>query len=83
MRFYIICRGLFAGSKPWVLAETPDEPYARDEANTWKTTFVVSTATSVPAPMAIPMSAWASAGASLTPSPTIATCLPSRWSCST
>jgi hypothetical protein len=42
MRFYIICRGLFPGSKPWVLAETVDEPYARDEANTWKTTFVVS-----------------------------------------
>ena len=42
MRFYIICRGLYPGSEPWVLAETVDEPYARDEANTWKTTFVVS-----------------------------------------
>jgi hypothetical protein len=35
-----------------------------------------STATSVPAPMAIPMSAVASAGASFTPSPTIATFFP-------
>ena len=35
-----------------------------------------STATSVPAPMAIPTSAVAKAGASLTPSPTIATRLP-------
>ena len=37
------------------------------------TTSAVSMATSVPAPMAMPTSAWASAGASLTPSPTIAT----------
>ena len=33
-------------------------------------------ATSVPPPMAIPMSDWASAGASLMPSPTIATIAP-------
>ena len=37
------------------------------------TTSAESIATSVPAPMAIPTSARASAGASLTPSPTIAT----------
>ena len=35
-------------------------------------------ATSVPVPMAMPRSACASAGASLTPSPTTATCWPSR-----
>jgi len=40
-------------------------------------------ATSVPEPMAIPTSALVSAGASLTPSPTIATNFPSDWSCST
>ena len=39
-----------------------------------------SIATSVPEPMAIPTSAWASAGASLIPSPTIATFLPSACS---
>ncbi len=38
-----------------------------------------SIATSVPVPMATPTSAEASAGASLTPSPTIATALPSAW----
>ena len=37
-------------------------------------------ATSVPVPMARPRSAWASAAASLTPSPTIATTAPSAWS---
>ena len=37
------------------------------------TTSAVSMATSVPAPMAMPRSAWASAGASFTPSPTMAT----------
>ena len=37
-------------------------------------------ATSVPVPMAMPRSAWASAGASLMPSPTIATTLPSACS---
>ena len=37
------------------------------------TMSAVSMATSVPAPIAIPTSAWASAGASFTPSPTIAT----------
>ena len=36
-----------------------------------------SIATSVPVPIAMPRSAWASAGASLTPSPTIATTRPS------
>ena len=36
-------------------------------------------ATSVPLPMAMPRSAWASAAASLTPSPTMATTLPSSW----
>lgn len=39
----------------------------------------VSRATSVPAPMAMPMSAWASAGASFIPSPTIATTCPFFW----
>lgn len=38
-----------------------------------------STATSVPAPIAIPTSAVASAGASFTPSATIATFLPPAW----
>ena len=38
-----------------------------------------SIATSVPLPMAIPRSACASAGASLIPSPTIATTLPVSW----
>ena len=41
-----------------------------------RTTSAVSMATSVPAPMAMPRSAWASAGASLTPSPTMATLRP-------
>ncbi len=36
-------------------------------------------ATSVPVPIARPRSAWASAAASLTPSPTIATTRPSAW----
>src|SRR6266508_1592436 len=40
---------------------------------------LASMATSVPLPMAIPRAAWTSAGASLTPSPTIATVLP--WAC--
>src|SRR2546428_2295578 len=44
------------------------------------TMSAVSIATSVPAPIAIPTSAWANAGASLTPSPTIATFLPARCS---
>ena len=35
-----------------------------------------SAATSVPVPIAMPRSAWASAAASLTPSPTMATTLP-------
>ena len=39
-----------------------------------------SIATSVPAPIAMPTSARASAGASLTPSPTIATRRPASWS---
>ena len=39
-----------------------------------------SIATSVPVPIASPRSAWASAGASLTPSPTIATTRPSACS---
>src|SRR4030067_1109704 len=38
-----------------------------------------SIAMSVPVPIAIPTSAWASAGASLIPSPTIATTFPSAW----
>ena len=45
-----------------------------------RTMSAVSIATSVPAPIAIPTSAWANAGASLTPSPTIATLLPARCS---
>src|SRR6266542_498935 len=44
------------------------------------TTSAVSIATSVPAPMAMPRSATARAGASLTPSPTMATLRP--WPCS-
>ena len=40
-------------------------------------------ATSVPAPIAMPTSACARAGASLTPSPTIATVRPSLWSSAT
>src|SRR5665811_208991 len=39
-----------------------------------------SIATSVPVPMARPRFAWASAAASFTPSPTIATMAPVRWS---
>ena len=42
-----------------------------------------SIATSVPEPIAMPRSAWASAAASLTPSPTIATTRPSRCSAAT
>lgn len=42
MRYFIICTGLYPESEPWVLAETVDEAYARDEANTWTTTVVVS-----------------------------------------
>ena len=41
---------------------------------------LASIATSVPVPMASPRSAWASAAASLTPSPTMATTRPSAWS---
>ena len=48
-----------------------------------RTTSAVSIATSVPAPIAMPRSAWASAGASLTPSPTIATRLPAACSSAT
>ena len=40
------------------------------------TMSAASTATSVPVPIATPMSAWASAGESFTPSPTIATMCP-------
>ena len=40
-------------------------------------------ATSVPVPMAMPRSAWARAGASLMPSPTIATTCPSAWRAAT
>ena len=46
------------------------------------TTSPASTATSVPAPMAMPTSAATRAGASFTPSPTIATRCPSRRSAS-
>lgn len=46
-----------------------------------RTTSAASTATSVPVPMAMPTSAWARAGESLTPSPTIATFIPCFWSC--
>src|SRR5665647_3262052 len=45
-----------------------------------RTTSAVSMATSVPAPIATPMSAVARAGASLTPSPTMATRRPARCS---
>ena len=44
---------------------------------------LASIATSVPVPIAMPMSAWASAGASLMPSPTMATFLPPACSAST
>ena len=47
-----------------------------------KVTSEASMATSVPVPMAIPTSAWANAGASLMPSPTMPTKWPSscsRW----
>lgn len=43
------------------------------------TTWAASTATSVPAAIAIPTSACASAGESFTPSPTIATRIPLLW----
>ncbi|MNX94005.1 hypothetical protein D3C86_1262200 [compost metagenome] len=39
-----------------------------------------SMATSVPVPRAMPTSAWASAGASLMPSPTMPTVWPASWS---
>ena len=52
-----------------------DRRAGRDEA---RTTPADSMATSVPAPIAMPTSARASAGASLTPSPTIATGSPRR-----
>ena len=42
-------------------------------------TPALSMATSVPVPMAMPTCAWASAGASLMPSPAIATNRPSDW----
>ena len=45
-----------------------------------KTISADSIATSVPLPMAIPISAWAKAGASFIPSPTMATNLFSSWS---
>ena len=45
-----------------------------------KVTSEAAIATSVPVPMAIPRSAWASAGASLMPSPTMATTLPAACS---
>ena len=47
------------------------------------TISAASTATSVPVPIAIPTSAWARAGESLTPSPTMATLIPSFWICLT
>mmetsp|Transcript_21806 Transcript_21806/g.64345 ORF Transcript_21806/g.64345 Transcript_21806/m.64345 type:complete len:201 (+) Transcript_21806:1037-1639(+) len=47
------------------------------------TTSAASTATSVPEPMATPTSAWARAGASLMPSPTMATRRPSSCSAAT
>src|SRR5688572_31616519 len=46
-------------------------------------TAALSIATSVPLPIAMPTSAFASAGASLIPSPAIATTWPSRWRRST
>ena len=45
-----------------------------------KVTSAASMATSVPEPMAMPTSAWARAGASLMPSPTMATSRPSACS---
>ena len=47
------------------------------------TTSALSMATSVPVPMAMPTSAAASAGASLTPSPVMATICPLFWSART
>ena len=43
-----------------------------------RVTSEAAMATSVPVPMAMPRSAWARAGASLIPSPTMATVLPLR-----
>ncbi|MNT22252.1 hypothetical protein D3C72_1576310 [compost metagenome] len=57
----------------WMARSTPrtsPETSVRSEA---------SMATSVPVPMAMPTSAWARAGASLMPSPTMATFWPSAW----
>ena len=48
-----------------------------------RTTLAASTATSVPVPIAIPMSAWARAGESFTPSPTMATLCPRCCNCFT
>jgi hypothetical protein len=48
-----------------------------------RVTPALSMATSVPDPIAMPMSAAASAGASLTPSPAMATVRPCRFSLST
>ena len=45
-----------------------------------RVTSLASMAMSVPVPMAMPTSAWARAGASLMPSPTMATTAPSFWS---
>ena len=45
-----------------------------------RTTSALSMATSVPAPIAIPTSALARAGASFTPSPIMATVFPCSWS---
>ena len=46
-----------------------------------KTMSADSIATSVPAPIAIPTFARASAGASLMPSPTMTTFSPASWNC--
>ena len=55
------------------------EPTSRGSPPT-SVTSDASMATSVPVPMATPRSAWASAGASLMPSPTMATLRPAACS---
>ena len=56
---------------------TPTTPRGSLDASTMPADSI---ATSVPAPMAMPTSALASAGASFTPSPTMATVRPRFWS---
>ncbi len=61
----------------WLSALALAMPRRSPLTRTMRALFI---ATSVPVPIAMPTLAWASAGASLTPSPAIATIRP--WSCS-